>query len=147
MNVFLAFDQGIPVAIQGKVTLVITEIIGMSVFGLVKVGEVIKLKSPFDQLFPGNFALPLGIGFQEDPAVFAQGIVDVAHDVVAVTVQAVIVCAPALVCTELFIRTAHDFIPAFNAFCVHVFKDTAFAEWRDRHAKPVDFFHRFSGYP
>ena len=63
MNILLAPYQGIPIVLERKIALVITEIIGMTVFCLVKVGNVIKLKTFFSQLFSGNFAFSLWIGF------------------------------------------------------------------------------------
>jgi hypothetical protein len=107
---------------QWQVSLIITEIIGMTIFCLIKVGKIIEFKPLFNQLSPGDLSLAFRISIQQDPAVFSQGVVNVAHDIITVAVEAVIKCAPALIGAEFFIGAAHDLVTAFNTFGVHVNK-------------------------
>lgn len=94
----------------------------MTIFGVVKVGKIFEFKSLFDQLAPGDFTFSFRVGIQQNSAVFTQGVVNIPHDVVAVTVEAVVESAPALIGAKLLIGAAHDLIAAFNTFGVHINK-------------------------
>lgn len=97
------------------VALVVAEIIGFAALGGVDIGEVIKIKAfPF-QLGAVHFGFSSRIAGGQDAPVFAQGMVDIAHEVIQAAVLAVVEAGAAFVGAEFLVGPAPEGGLAFKA--------------------------------
>lgn len=116
---FLA-DQCEISVVEGKVSLLVTEVIGLARFRPVYIGEVAEFKPGIQQLHLVNPGLTLGIVVSQQPAILAQNIVDVAHEIGRVAVQPIVVHGAAVGRTKLLVRAASKWLTAFETFLFHV---------------------------
>lgn len=91
LHVFLADDQCIVAFAQREIALLVAKPIGLSGLGLVNIGKVVEVEARFQQLVFVDFAFARRIELGQDAAIFAQDVVDIAHEVVGIAVQAVVV--------------------------------------------------------
>lgn len=88
------------------VALVVAKVVGVATFGGVDIGEVIKVEALSFELRPVHFGFAGRVIVGQNASVFAQGMVDIAHEVVEAAVLAVVVAGAAFVGTEFFIGPA-----------------------------------------
>jgi hypothetical protein len=91
--------------IQIEITQIVTEKIGFALFGFINTGDIIKTKSPFEQLSPAGFSLSVGALRKQNASVFSQDIVGVAHNARLLTRHAIVPCTAALVVAKALIYT------------------------------------------
>ena len=93
--------------------MVVQEIVGVSGFGIQDIGKKLKVKTFAQQLCASGFGLAIGVQFRQNPVIFAQLVVDVAHKVGAVCVDFVVVSIATTVTAELLVLATHNFFSAF----------------------------------
>lgn len=116
------FHQQELVVIQGQVAVLITEVIGLTVLGMVNMGMVIEVHPLCRQFFQGNFGLACRVEFLQYTPVTLQDVIDIAHHIIAAAVQLVVVIVAALVVAKLFVGTAVQHFAAVKAvsFFAHI---------------------------
>ena len=87
---------------------------------MINVGEVVEIKTQFEELIFVDFAFSMWIELGQYAAVFAQDVVDIAHKVVGIAVQPGVVCRSALVGAKLFIGPPLEGFLAFQALLFHI---------------------------
>lgn len=106
LNILLSHHQGQVVVFVQDIPLVIAEVIGGAALGGVDVGEVVKVKAFPLQYGTVDILLTGRIDRLQNATVFTKGIVNIPHEVVAVTVLPVIMTGPAFVGAEFFVGPA-----------------------------------------
>lgn len=103
---FFTFHQQHLIVIQQQIALLVTEKIARPCLGFVAAGKVFKIEAILQQFLARGFGFARWVQFFYNAAVAAQDIIDVAHQVVAIAIELVIIIIAAQVVTEFFIRTA-----------------------------------------
>ena len=88
---------------QGKVALVITEIVGFPGFSGVHVCEIIEIKAFSEQFFFSGLRSAVRVQVNQDAPVALEDIVDPFDEIKLLRLKMVVVHIPALVRAELFI--------------------------------------------
>jgi hypothetical protein len=85
----------------------------MSVSCLPDICEIFEIKSFSGEFQSRRFCFSFGIQRRENPVIPAQPIVDVAHEIIAVFVDFVVVSVTAAVTAKFLVFTADDFFGTF----------------------------------
>lgn len=112
-KLFFVFHNKKHVVLQQHQTTVIIKQVAFAGFAGKTMGMVFEAKTHLHQFFLANTVFFLREQVFQDPPVLAQAIVDVAHRIVGISVQAVIEGAPALVGAEFFIAPSLELRSTF----------------------------------
>ena len=93
--------------------MIVNKIVGISSFGMQYIGKEIKIETVALQFIFGCFRFSVGVEFAQNPVVFSQFVVNVAHQIVTVFIDFIVVSIAASVATELFVLAAYDSFIAF----------------------------------
>lgn len=105
--------------VQGKVALVVYVEVGMPVLGGVGAGVVVEQETVFLQGGFLDLGLVAGVEGLEDAVVFAQAVVHVAHVVLAVAVEGVVVGVPTGIAAEFLVGATDEPLATFDTGSVH----------------------------
>lgn len=109
-SLILHLNDQQPVSFQLQIPIVITEIIGISLFIGVLMGMVTEAEAQLPQLFLQAFAHTFALWYlhQQQAAVLPQNIVDIPDIVVLIAVLAIVVGIPAIIITILLIQPSPE---------------------------------------
>ena len=100
--------------LQGSVALFIAIIVNTAVFCFVNVCEIAEIKTFFDELDPLDFGFAGAIQRRKDTPVFAEKVINRSHVIGLFTIKPVVVCRPAMIGSEFFIRASLDRVATFQ---------------------------------
>lgn len=95
--IFFSSNNSILALAKIEIALIVTEVVGLTRFGLIDVGEIAKLKSQIEQLRLGSTRLAMWIERCEYTSVFAQHIGNVTHEVGGVSIVRIVMCDAAAI--------------------------------------------------
>lgn len=91
MSGLVVFHNQVRIVFEGQVAVLIHKVVSGAFLGIAYIGEVVKIEALSQQGTLRYLSFIVGaVGFQNAP-ILAQGIVDVAHQVVRVGVEAVVI--------------------------------------------------------
>lgn len=113
-NSFFPHQQN-PVIFQKFIADIVNKSVFRTVFINPQVGEIVKVEPFGSEFVSGGFCLSIHIIlFSENSVVFAQFVVDVAHQIGGILVVFVVEGVSAAIVTEFLITSADDFVATFQ---------------------------------
>ena len=78
-------------------------------------GEILEIKTFGGKFISGSFGFTFGeFLFAQDAMVFAQFVIDIAHQISGILIVFIIIGVPAAVVTKFFIAPSNDFVATFQ---------------------------------
>jgi len=99
------FDNqtAIPI-VKNEVAILIAEVVNVLLFfGTIDICVVVEVKAQFNKFIFVYFSFTRWILFDENSSVSAQDIIDIAHKIVGVTVELIVICRTTLIRAVFFI--------------------------------------------
>jgi len=102
-----------------QIALVVTKAVDVARPGDIFVCEIAEAKAAFDEFAAMHHGLTAWVELSENTPVFAQNIIDIAHEIARIAVKTIIVTATALYGAILLIRPADKGLAALLTFSIH----------------------------
>jgi hypothetical protein len=115
LNQLPVHHKKIVIIFQFEVSLLIIEMIDGPFLRLINTGEMVEIKSLFEQPFFGDLGFPVGIHFCKYAPVLAQYAVDISHQVICVAFKLVVISVTTHIGTEFLICSSAEFFTALEA--------------------------------
>lgn len=118
-DICFSLDKGIFAIRQFKISLIVAEVVYITGFSAVLIGEVAELKTVVQEFCFCYLGLSVRIESSKNPAIFSKDIVDVPHEVGGITVHLVVMRSTTLIRAEFFIYPPEELITTDQTFFFH----------------------------
>jgi hypothetical protein len=115
-DICFSLDKGIFAIRQFKIALIVAEVVYITGFSAVLIGEVAELKTVVQEFCFCYLGLAVRIQSSKNPAIFSKDIVDVPHEIGGITVQLIVMSSTTLVRAESFIYSPEKIFAAYQTF-------------------------------